>query len=78
MNDDHSTRTEIVYRSIIERLFSEMKKQVQSEEDKQCIKDLKEVKNYFIYFFIFKQLWINKLIDEGIFISKIVMKFIYY
>ena len=51
MNDDHSTRTEIVYRSIIERLFSEMKKQVQSEEDKQCIKDLKEVKNYFIYFF---------------------------
>ena len=54
MNDDHSTRTEIVYRSIIERLFSEMKKQVQSEEDKQCIKDLKEVKNYFIYFFIFK------------------------
>ena len=54
MNDDHSTRTEIVYRSIIERLFSEMKKQVQSEEDKQCIKDLKEVKNYFIYFFLFK------------------------
>ena len=54
MNDDHSTRTEIVYRSIIERLFSEMKKQVQSEEDKQCIKALKEVKNYFIYFFIFK------------------------
>jgi len=54
MNDDHSTRTEIVYRSIIERLFSEMKKQVQSEEDKQSIKDLKEVKNYFIYFFIFK------------------------
>ena len=45
MNDDHSTRTEIVYRSVIERLFSEMKKQVQSEEDKQCIKDLKEVKN---------------------------------
>ena len=50
MNDDHSTRTEIVYRSVIERLFSEMKKQVQSEEDKQCIKDLKEVK---IILFIF-------------------------
>ena len=50
MNDDHSTRTEIVYRSVIERLFSEMKKQVQSEEDKQSIKVLKEVK---IILFIF-------------------------
>ena len=52
MNDDHSTRTEIVYRSIIERLCSEMKKQIGNEKDRQILKELKEVKNYIIYFFI--------------------------
>ena len=54
MNDSHSTRTEIVYRSIIEGLYSEMKKQLGSEEEKQIIKELKDVRNYFIYFFIFE------------------------
>jgi len=52
MNDDHSTRTEIVYRSIIERLCSEMKKQLVSEKERQILKELKEVKNNSIYFFI--------------------------
>ena len=50
MDDNNSTRTEIVYRSIIESLYSELKKQLKTEEDKKQLKEVKDVK---IYVFIF-------------------------
>ena len=54
MDDNNSTRTEIVYRSIIESLCSKVKKQLKTEEDKKQLKEVKDVKIYCIYFFIFK------------------------
>ena len=78
MSEKYLIKTEVFYRTIIERLFSEIKKEINNDDDRENLKELKKVINFFIYYFtyIFEQLWIKKMIDEGIFTSKIVIIYI--
>jgi len=65
MDDNNSTRTEIVYRSIIESLYSEVKKQLKTEEDKKQLKEVKDVKIYvFIFLYLNSSGYQNWLMKE--------------
>ena len=52
-NDDDNMKTEIIYRSVMERLYSDMKKELENEDDKKSLKIIKDVKNIKIIFSMF-------------------------
>ena len=52
-NDDDSMKTEIIYRSVMERLYSDVKKELENEDDKKSLKIIKDVKNIKIIFSMF-------------------------
>ena len=52
-NDDDNMKTEIIYRSVMERLYSDVKKELENEDDKKSLKIIKDVKNIKIIFSMF-------------------------
>ena len=50
MFDEDLMKTEVVYRSVIENLISEIKAELKNEKDKKALKELKRVKffNYIL------------------------------
>ena len=53
MSEQYLIKTEVFYRTIIERLFSEIKKEINNDDDRENLKELKKVKNFFIYYFTY-------------------------
>lgn len=50
MDDSYLMKTEIAYRSVIERIFSELKKESENEEEQKSLKQLKDVKIFKLFF----------------------------
>ena len=72
-------KTETIYKTIMERLITEMKDDMMSEGcGEEIIKQLKTVSLNNFNYLILIQIWENKMIEAGIFNPNKVNKFIHY